>query len=84
MLRRRLTRPTGPADAPQIAWSQTQEEVTIWISISADVKKQHIGFKLTSTQIEVEVQDAPVLAGPLPFAVQPDDSNWQFGKCFLC
>lgn len=51
--------------------------------VSANADSQHINYKLMATHLEVKERGLTLVQADLPFPVQVDDSNWQFGKSSL-
>jgi len=48
--------------------------------VSANADSQHVSYKLKSNHLEVKERGVSLIQAELPFPVQVEDSNWQFGK----
>jgi len=48
--------------------------------VSANAESQHVSYKLKSNHLEVKERGISLIQADLPFPVQVEESNWQFGK----
>jgi len=48
--------------------------------VSANAESQHVSYKLKSNHLEVKERGVSLIQADLPFPVQVEESNWQFGK----
>jgi len=78
-LTNRLTEPIRPAEAV-LEWFQTRDEVIVMLLVSANADSQHVSYKLRANYLEVKERGISLIQADLPFPVQVEDSNWQFGK----
>jgi len=65
-------------------WFQTEEEIIIYLTVSANADTHHVQYKLKSTYLEVRERGVSLIQAHLPHPVQVDGSNWQFGEQTLC
>ncbi len=54
----------------------------IMLLVSAAANVQHIDYKLKPTYLEVREKNITLIRANLPFPVQVDNSDWQFGETF--
>ncbi len=70
------------------SWTQTSEQITIFMPIRALIKGRDIIYKLTPTTLILGIKgEQPVIDGLMFNAVKPDDSWWEIdtvdGKRFV-
>jgi hypothetical protein len=77
-------RPPASADILQgqtdrYSWSQTNQEVDIYVPVDKEVTKQQISCKILSDRLTLKVGPKTIIEGSSFADVVPDECNWQLG-----
>jgi len=61
---------------PAYVWSETNDEVTVWLTLGKDAVKEDVRVEKTARSLTVSFRDQKRLGGPLGGAIVVDDSLW--------
>ena len=65
------------------SWTQSKQEVDVFVPISAAIKKQEIVCKFTGSNLSLSVAGVEIINGPLFSEVDTAECNWQIGVYML-